>query len=64
MEKFKVAMIMESGAFYSWSGKAEDKDHAEGLAIAEATQHGEQVYEVKYTGVKHDDGKMQLCAGY
>ena len=64
MEKYKVAMIMESNEFKSWTGLAVDKNHAEGLAIAEATKYGEQVYEIKYTGIKHENGKLTLCEGY
>lgn len=42
---FDVMLSMENGIDFAWKGEADDKDHAEGQAIAEATsQTGEQVH--------------------
>ena len=44
---WSVVLSMENQTEFQWSGQAADKDHAEGLAIAEATSKtGEQVFEV------------------
>lgn len=46
-EAWLVILTMESKTEFQWSGEADDKEHAEGLAIAEATEKtGEQVFEV------------------
>lgn len=46
-ENWSVVLIMENKTEFQWSGAAEDKNHAEGLAIAAATEKtGEQVFEV------------------
>lgn len=43
---FTVYMKMEDGAKLVWEGKADDRNHAEGLAFAWATERtGEQVYD-------------------
>lgn len=46
-ESWSVVLTMENKTEFKWSGAAEDKNHAEGLAIADATEKtGEQVFEV------------------
>lgn len=41
------ALVMEDGRIVLWSGKAEDKNHGEGLAIAYATEKtGLQVWDI------------------
>lgn len=64
MKQFKSLLTMESGDVYIWRGCAEDKNHAEGLAIADATKGGEQVLEIKYTCYQRRDGVYTLCEGY
>ena len=61
MTKYKVGMVLESGAFTSWTGYADDQNHAEGLAQAEQT---EQIYRTAYVCTKDDDGFSTLCDGY
>lgn len=42
-----VKLTMENGTKFDWTGEADDQDHAEGQAIAEAVaKTGEQVLEV------------------
>lgn len=42
-----VTLTMENGTKFDWTGEADDQDHAEGQAIAEAVaKTGEQVLEV------------------
>ncbi|MCK6390844.1 MAG: hypothetical protein L6Q40_07450 [Azonexus sp.] len=42
-----VTLTMENGTMFNWTGEADDQDHAEGQAIAEAVaKTGEQVLEV------------------
>lgn len=44
---WEVALTMENGTKFEWTGDADDQGHAEGQAIAEAVaQTGEQVQEV------------------
>ena len=45
---FKVYMTMENGTPMTWRGKADDRNHAEGLAIAWATERtNEQVNDLE-----------------
>lgn len=44
---FNVRLVMENGCFHDWQGQADDENHAEGQAIADATSKtGEQVFDV------------------
>ncbi|MDT8992785.1 hypothetical protein RQP54_18070 [Curvibacter sp. APW13] len=44
---WSVKLLMEDQTEYQWSGEADDTDHAEGLAIAEANaKTRQQVYEI------------------
>lgn len=47
LDTWSVSMVMENGDIFTWNGIADDKGHAEGLAIADAiAQTGEQVSEI------------------
>lgn len=44
---WKVVLKMENGTEHQWCGEADDKEHAEGQAIADAnSKTGEQVFDV------------------
>jgi hypothetical protein len=46
-KNWSVVLTLENKTEFQWAGAAEDKNHAEGLAIANATEKtGEQVLEV------------------
>ncbi len=47
--EYTVYLLMEDGQKLTWTGLADDGQHAEGLAIAWANEKtGEQVYDCDY----------------
>ena len=49
--QYEIELSMEDGSYITWEGEADDQNHAEGLAIAYATEKTskqvDSVYEVK-----------------
>lgn len=71
---YEIELLMENGKYITWEGEADDLAHAEGLAIAYATEKtGEQVdstYEVKefetiseYEASQRYDDMLDDCNG-
>lgn len=71
---YTVELLMEDGKYITWEGDADDQNHAEGLAIAYATEKtGEQVdslYEIvefetisEYEASQRYDDMLDDCNG-
>lgn len=45
--KYKIVLELENGKIVCWTGKADNREHAEGLAIAcKVRQYNQQIYSI------------------
>ena len=52
--KYYVILQLENFKIVTWTGKADNLLHAEGLAIAKKTeQHKQQVFQTLYVGINN-----------